>query len=116
MDEILRALGLSMQELPESIRVYIKAVSSVATTLGISDSELTRCEEGFIYYLKTSLKIPNSFYPAIRDILKDYQSAAKRKEAERQAYEALITKLREAIAILNEAQQLYTRTHTLSQL
>lgn len=55
MDEILRALGLSMQELPESIRVYIKAVSSVATTLGISDSELTRCEEGFIYYLKISL-------------------------------------------------------------
>lgn len=43
-EEILKALGLSVQELPESVRVYIKALSAVASSLGISDSELTRCD------------------------------------------------------------------------
>lgn len=47
-----------------------------------------------------------SFYPAIRETLKAHQSATKRREAEKQGYENLVAKLREAIAILNEAQQL----------
>lgn len=54
---------------------------------------------------------PSSFYPAIREILKTHQSATKRKEAEKEAYENLVAKLREAIAVLNEAQQLCACTH-----
>jgi hypothetical protein len=49
----------------------------------------------------------HSFYPAIREVLNQNQLAIKCREAEKSAYEALIAKLRDAIAILNEAQQLY---------
>lgn len=109
-DEILKALGLSVQELPESVRTYIKALSAVASSLGISDSELTRCDR-----LPGSVGVnESSFYPAIREILNTHQSVSKRKEAEKDAYENLVVRLREAISILNEAQQLCVPRPNLS--